>query len=167
MLCELQLREFIQICATINFPIAFEKTCWPTTRLVFLGLLLDAENQLILLPIEKIEKGRIMVNKMLNQKKTTVKELEQLCGFLNFLGRAVVPGRAFTRRLYTPTQGKTQLKPYHHLKVLQEMKLDLLVWQTFLYHPSILARPFIDLNTTLSAEDIGMFLDATKTNLWG
>ena len=32
--------------------------------------------------------------------KATVKQLQQLCGFLNFLCRAIVPGHAFTRRMY-------------------------------------------------------------------
>ena len=32
--------------------------------------------------------------------KATVKQLQQLCGFLNFPCHAIVPGRAFTRRMY-------------------------------------------------------------------
>ena len=31
------------------------------------------------------------------QRKITVLQLQKICGFLNFLGRAIIPGRAFTR----------------------------------------------------------------------
>ena len=102
MLCKMQLDSFMELCKSINFLVALEKTCWPTTQLVFLGLLIDIVNQIILLPIEKIERGKTMI-KILQErksKKVTLKELQQLCGFLNFLGKAIVPGRAFTRRLY-------------------------------------------------------------------
>ena len=85
----------------LNFPIALDKTFWATTRMVFLGLLIDMEFQLVLIPKEKLLKGQYLVELILEKKskKATVKELQQLCGFLNFLGRAIVPGRAF----YTQT----------------------------------------------------------------
>ena len=37
---------------------------------------------------------------MVDKKKATVKELQCLCGYLNFIGKAVFPGRTFTRRMY-------------------------------------------------------------------
>ena len=53
-LCNGQIQTFLQICQMINFPVALEKTFWATTQLVFLGMLLDSEKQVILIPKEKI-----------------------------------------------------------------------------------------------------------------
>ena len=130
-----QLKEFMHICEEINFPVSMTKTVWPTTTIVFLGLLLDTMNQLVMLPVEKVLKGRMLVEKLINKKKATIQEIQEICGFLNFLGRAIVPGRAFTRRLYTLVDNKQgKLKAHHHVKIKREHKLDLKMWQEFLYH---------------------------------
>ena len=75
--------------------------------MIFLGFLLDSVNQVIGIPLDKISKGLNMVKSMLalankpkGKRKVTLLQIQQLCGFLNFLCRAIVPGRAFTRRLY-------------------------------------------------------------------
>ena len=67
-LCSRQLQAFMELCKDIGFSVSLEKTCWPTTQLVFLGLLIDTVNQLILLPIEKIEAGKNMIETILNKK---------------------------------------------------------------------------------------------------
>ena len=160
MFCKNQLTEFLKICTLLNFPIALDKTFWATTRMVFLGLLIDMEFQLVLIPKEKLLKGQYLVELILERKskKATVKELQQLCGFLNFLGRAIVPGRAFTHRLNAYTKGT--LKPHHHIRITQEIRLDLEMWKSFLHHPSIFARPFLDFTKT--AVTIPMYSDASK-----
>ena len=97
--CNQQIQIFIDICSEIKFPVSLEKTFWGTTRLVFLGLLLDTVEQLVMIPIEKIKHAVDLIDKILNTKrgKVTLKQLQKICGFLNFLGRAMVPGRAFIR----------------------------------------------------------------------
>ena len=56
LLCNNQIREFLHICHLISFPVSMEKTFWGTTRLVFLGLLIDTVNQYVCVPVDKIEK---------------------------------------------------------------------------------------------------------------
>ena len=55
------------------------------------------------LPVGIIEKALDLISKVLEskKKKVTLHQLQQLCGFLNFLAKAVVPGRTFMRRLYS------------------------------------------------------------------
>ena len=48
MCCDGQLETFLKVCHEINFPVALEKTCWGDTLMVFLGLLIDSEKQLVL-----------------------------------------------------------------------------------------------------------------------
>ena len=99
--CDGQMKIFMEICESIRFPVSIEKTFWSETKMVFLGLLIDGENRMVCLPKEKIMKAIELIEEVLNCKKTTVHRIQQICGFLNFLGRGVIPGRAFTRRLYS------------------------------------------------------------------
>ena len=85
--------------------------------------------------------------------------MQQLCGFLNFLCRCIVPGCAFTRRLYS--KFSSSMKPHHHISINREMKEDLNVWKNFLQHPSVYCHPFIDYSVILQATDIDMFTDTS------
>ena len=167
-LCDHQMKVFMEVCREIEVPVKLGKTVWSTTRIIFLGLLIDSVAQLIFLPRKKVLKGRGMVDLILAKRKVTIKELQKLCGFLNFLGRAIVPGRAFMHRLYAYTRipNNSKLKPHHHVKINSEMQLDLNMWKTFLSHQSVFARPFIDLvgnNSTI----VEMYSDASKNDLLG
>ena len=94
--CDEQIRVFIKTCEEIGFPVKFEKTEWGTQVIIFLGLLINTLTQTVSVPVEKLEKAKSLISQVLNRKKITVKELQQLCGHLNFICRAIVPGRAFT-----------------------------------------------------------------------
>ena len=162
LLCNQQMQAFLDVCSRINFPVSMEKTFWAATRMIFLGFLIDTVNEMVSLPKEKIEKGLDLIQAALDRpsKKLTLKELQKICGFLNFLGRCIIPGRAFTRRLYANTTGVT--KPHHHIRISTEMRMDLQMWQKFLLHPSVFCRPFMDFSKYWSAEEIDMYSDATK-----
>ena len=127
--CDNQIQMFLDI----NFPVSMEKTVWGDTIVVFLGLLIDPKNRLVCVPMEKLHRGIKLISELLQAKKNkvTVKQIQQLCRFLNFLGRAIVPGRAFTRRLYSLTSvtksngTKLQLKAHHHIRLTKETRQDL------------------------------------------
>ena len=89
----------------------------------------------------------------------TVHQLQQLCGYLNFLCRCVPPGRVFLTRLYNLISGNVKvLKPHHHICIKQENRLDLLVWQQFLNDPEVYSRPFMDM-VEMKADSINMYSD--------
>ena len=134
LVCNNQIHTFLAVCHEIKFPVALEKTFWGTTKLVFLGFLIDAETQRVAVPKEKITQAINMVTHIINKRnrKITVLQLQRICGFLNFLSRAVIPGRAFTRRLYSLLEGfQTKLRPQHHIKLTKETIMDLDMWLTF------------------------------------
>ena len=56
-LCDLQVKTFLGVCQDISFPVSLEKTFRGTTLLVFLGLMIDTVEQLICIPLEKLEKA--------------------------------------------------------------------------------------------------------------
>ena len=162
VVCDTQVRKFLAICEKINFPVSLEKTFWSTTLLVFLGLLIDTVNQIICIPIDKLEKALDWIDYFLNKKnkKVTVLQVQKMCGTLNFISRCIIPGRAFTRRLYA--MAGENLKSYHHVRVTAENRLDLQVWRKFLTDHIAFSRPFMDLCIS-SAEDLDMYSDAAKS----
>ena len=162
LLCNLQVKQFLEICRIINFPVSMEKTLWVTNCLTFLGFLIYTLNQVVCIPDDKVSRVVSHISEIINKdsKKVTLKQLQKLCGFLNFLCRCVVPGHAFTRRLYAYTAGN--LKPHHHIRVNAEMRCDLEMWMVFLQDGSAYCRPFIDYAITIQATEIKMYSDSSK-----
>ena len=161
--CDNQVQVFLDICRDIQFPVALQKTFWSTTKLVFLRLLIDSENQIVAIPLEKIQKALQLIEEMLQKKKVTLKQLQKMCGFLNFLGRVVVLGSVFTQRLYMSTKGYENMKPHHHIKLKPEVKKDLIMWKEFLNCPEAYSRLFSDFSVGLMVDEMGMFSDASKS----
>ena len=131
--CDKLVRRFLKICDRLGVPIAKEKTEWGATKMVFLGLLLDGVNRLVTVPQEKVVKVTNWLNHMVSKRQARVKELQGLAGLLNFITRAIVPGRAFTRRMCAKFSDKLEvLKPYRHITLDREFKEDCRVWLQFL-----------------------------------
>ena len=160
-LCDQQVQKFLDICTEIKFLVSMEKTYWGTHVLTFLGLLIDTIGGFISIPADKLVRALSLIEAILTRKngKTTVKELQRLCGFLNFICRCIVPGRAFTRRLYS--KFSSAMKPHHHISINKEMREDLKVWEIFLHEPTAYCRPFIDFSKILCAEELNLFTDAS------
>lgn len=155
------LRNYRSLCKKISFPLSEEKTTLPTQIVVFLGMLLNSVTQTVSIPVEKRNKALTQIDNLLRTKVTTVKYLQQLTGLLNFICRAVVPGRAFTRRLYAKFH--SGMKSHYHVRVDKEMRCDLHVWQTFLSDQKVLCRPFVDFSSNYGETAINQqfFTDAS------
>ena len=166
-ICDGQMDVFMKVCNQINFPVSIEKTFRGTTLLVFLGLLINTVEQIVSIPVEKIEKADKLISEILRKKKMTLKQLQKVCGFLNFLGRCVVPGCAFTQQLYMLTRGQNNLKPHHHIRISSECRKDLDMWLTFIRHPSVYCHKFMDFSADLSAEEKVFYTDASKNESLG
>ena len=153
---------FVAVCSKIRMPVSDEKTFWAEEMMTFLGLLIDGHRHLVLIPIDKVAKANSMIEEMLKpgKKKVTVLRLQQICGFLNFLCRCIVPGRAFTRRIYSYIPSK--LRPHHHVRISGEMRMDFSMWRQFLAHPSVFSRPFADFGEAKNATDLNLFTDALR-----
>ena len=125
-----QLRRFIAFCEACGIPIASDKTEGPATTLTLLGIDLDVKQALAILPKDKVQKCSQLLQNVLSKKKITLHALQSLLGSLNFACRAIVPGRAFLRRLYSLCSKAR--KPFHHVTITSGARLDLNVWSTFL-----------------------------------
>ena len=76
------------------------KTEWTSESIVFLGMLLNGMQYTISIPYDKLIKALSVIRKLMDRKKAKIIEIQQITGLLNFFHRAIVPGRAFTRRMY-------------------------------------------------------------------
>ena len=125
-LCNNQMTEFLTVCGEIKLPILGRKTHWAKPLMTFLGFLIDGKNHLVLIPVDKIQKANDLIQVLRpGKRKVTIHQLQKLTGFLNFLCRCVVPGWAFTRRIYALINPK--LRPHHHVKIIGELRMDLRV----------------------------------------
>ena len=101
-----------------------------------------------------------------------------MADLLNFINRAVYPGRAFTRCMYAKFAGLSikvsnlqkhdsskalSLKQHHHVRIDGEFRRDCEVWISFLECGSTaVCRPFINLNNSLHANTLDFYTDASK-----
>ena len=171
--CNDMVSEFLALCQWLNVPVTLDKTEWASNKVVFLGILLDGNNHALALPQEKIKKALDQLGYMRDKHMVTVNKLEALAGLLNFLNKAVVPGRAFTRRMYAKFSGfkdssDRKLKKYHHVTLDKEFHLDCCIWMEFLQHPGITFRPMLDMESNhITSEDLQFFSDASKNENFG
>ena len=68
------------------------------TILSFAGIELDSLAMVAHLPADKLQKCHDLITIFLRRKKVTLKELQSLCGLLNFACSVVKLGRVFLRR---------------------------------------------------------------------
>ena len=163
--CNKLVRKFLDLCGQLGVPVALDKTEWATQRIVFLGILLDGVNFRMVIPEDKRVHAVNLIKMMLSKKKATIKEMEHLAGLLNFLNRAIYPGRAFTRRMYAKFAVQSvKLRKYHHVNLDQEFKSDCKVWEQFLdnHQDVTIARLFIDVfQPKETAVKLQMYSDAS------
>ena len=76
---------------------SLEKTEWASELTIFLGILLDGRNMVRSIPEEKRLKAISLLEEFSSKKKAKVRDLQKLCRYLNFICKAIVPGRTFVR----------------------------------------------------------------------
>lgn len=157
----LLLRKCLEIYSQIGMPVSPEKTVMATPVIKFLGLLIDAIRQIIGIPDDKVAKAQNQIEFVSSAKKVTVLDMQKLTGLLNFFGRAIVPGRTFTRQLYSTFSGGN-LKQHHHVRVTREIKLDLALCSEFLNQDVQIMRPFVDFDSKETFTICPIFSDAAK-----
>ena len=178
--CNMIIQWFLEMCQEIGVPVAMEKTEWATEIIIFLGILLDGRNMILAIPIEKRDAAIGMLRNLIQARKVMVKELQKLCGLLNFIGWAVFPGCTFMRRMYSKysevvnfggspkNTNEYKLKQHHHVRLDQEFKLDCKIWLEFLTDDdelqSVINRPMVDvLGNLATSTDIKFYSDASAS----
>ena len=72
----------------------------------------------------------------------------------------------FTRHLYAYARNDSLL-PHYHIRITNEMRLDLEMWLKFLHHPSVYSRPFADFKKEIQAHQVDMYSDVSGNSMLG
>ena len=129
--CHSSLSCFFELSNMVNLPIKQPKTVFLSTTVTIHGIEVDRVNQTLALPPDKVTSLRQKLINLVKRKKTTVKEMQSLIGSLNFVCRAIAPGRAFLRRLIDLTRGKARAN--HRIRITVEARRDMSAWLEFLH----------------------------------
>ena len=143
------MQTFIDLCTRINCPLSEEKMEWFSPIMIFLGTLLDGKRHCLCIAEEKKVKALNQIRWIRSKHTAPVKQIQCLTGILNFLNCAIVPGRVFTRCMYSKLKvidkyGR-KLKQYHHVSIGQEFKSDCEIWQLF-WNTPVWRRCSVDLS---------------------
>ena len=162
--CNQMVNTFLDICNRICLPVAEDKTEWASFHIVFLGILILGDSMMLSIPLDKRDRALATLNRLADSKKATVKQLQNLMGFLNFLSRALHPGQTFTRRIYSKftkiLEDKTgKFRQYHHVRLDKEFKFNCEVWHLFLMNTdsSVVCHPLIDNEVFETSQDLDFF----------
>lgn len=126
----LAYRQMFAVFQLLGVPLALDKCVAPCSVLTFLGLEINVIEQSVKLPKDKLDKCLGAVGRLLQQSKAKVQQVQSVCGLLQWACKAIVPGRAFLRRLYDALKHRKNKR--HRMRVTAEMKDDLRVWDCFL-----------------------------------
>lgn len=130
--CQSLLDTFIQLCNQLGVPLAGEKMEGPATIITFLGLTIDTNRMQVRVPAEKVAKALKLINNLIERKRIRLRTLQSVIGSLQFLCKAIKPGRPFLQRLIALTRGIS--KPFYSVRISPGAKLDAIMWQQFLTH---------------------------------
>ncbi|XP_063963147.1 uncharacterized protein LOC135156047 [Lytechinus pictus] len=110
-------------------------------------------------PCEKRTQLKRKIAETIRKQSLSLKEIQSLIGSLNFICRAVKPGRAFLRRLTDQT--KKISKPDSVIQLSEGTKSDLTTWLAFLddFNGVTIVRP----GRWESDFDLDLFTDASGT----
>ena len=131
--------------------------------------------RILLYQYRKTERIRAvnLLKEAISKKKVTVHFIQKLTGTLNFLNRAIVPGRAFTRGMYDRLKVKNSkgipLKQYHHVNLDSQFIADCQMWLSFLadIENDRLCRPFLDFDAQQPSRVLSLYSDASKNKIFG
>lgn len=154
--CKRAMASFEVICERFGVPIAQEKTEGPVTKLSYLGLEIDSVAREIRVPEDKIADLVKKLNWALQREKISLKGIQSIIGSLNFVCKAIAPGRAFLRRLIDLTRKVD--RPYYMIRLTRGAKSDMRVWLEFLAHFN--GQVFFRAPGWCGSDDIQFFTDA-------
>ena len=161
--CHHNLSAMRSLCQAIGAPIKEEKVEGPTTRLTFLGIVLDTVSMEASISVERKTSLLTAIHSFLTFRKCTKRQLLSLIGKLSFACKVVPAGWIFLRRLIDLSCSVTRL--HHHIRITNEARLDLQWWLNFL--PGWSGTSLIlDSEWTISSA-MHLFTDASGSKGWG
>ena len=127
--CSHNLQAMISLC-TINAPVKTSKIDGPSTRLTFLGIVINTEGMTAGISPERKADLILSIQSLRRKDKCTKYQLLSLVGKLSFACKVISAGRIFLRRLIDLSC--TVSRMHHRLRLCTDAHLDLDWWLAFL-----------------------------------
>lgn len=121
----------IRLLRSLGFAISWAKLVSPTTRVEFLGIVLDSLLMEAQAPSDKLARLRCTIDDILLRRKASKRELQSLAGLMNFTAKVIRGARTFLRRILDVINGLR--RPHFRVRLTHPMKQDLLWWRSFMH----------------------------------
>ena len=128
--CTTHLSIVLSVFTHLGIQVAQEKVEGPSTTITFLGIEIDTMAMQLRLPANKLAELRNLVRQRMLRKSCLKKDLQSLAGKLQHACKVVRPGRTFLRRVFELL--RVAVKKYHHIRLNNEFRSDLMWWDTYL-----------------------------------
>ena len=115
----------------LGFHISWKKVTSPTMFCRYLGIDIDATNQRLLLPNDKLEKLHRELHFWRNKKTATKLQMQKLCGVLNFCCKVIRGGRVF---MFHMIQLLKLFNSQRRITLPDDFFIDISWWITFAEH---------------------------------
>ena len=155
--CISDLAKFQAFADSIGLPLAPEKTVYPDTTMVYLGVQLDSIKMESSISPEKIASYILDISEILSKDYCTLRCLQGIIGKLQWCCSIITPGRCFIRRLIDATKFLTQ--PYHRVTLTPGIRKDLEMWQRFF--SCFNGKTLFMLDKNVHSDKIHFFSDAS------
>lgn len=117
--------EIIRVFRSLGFHIAWPKVTSPATKCVYLGIVLDLENQTLSLPKDRLLRLRKELNFWSGRRKATEKQLQVLIGHLCHCSRIIKGGNLYLHFLF---KALYEAKSKRRIKLSHEFHQDISWW---------------------------------------
>ena len=153
--CQSAQSTVIKFIRYLGFHISWHKVTPPSKVVQYLGIIIDSERMELRMPMDKLERLRVLLDKYSSSSFINRKELESLTGLLAHCSQCVKGGRTFCRRLYD----LYKYMVHRNLKracITSIVKEDIKWWRSF----AVSFNGISTVNNEVYPEDI--YTDAAK-----
>lgn len=126
--CWLALNELINLLTQLGFTINWDKVTPPTQQLIYLGVYIDTVSRKLSLPVNKVSELLDLVLSWQRKKRASKKDIQRICGKLNWACRVIRGGRHFLRNIINLIKRLKNDK--HRIWINREARSDLIWWST-------------------------------------
>lgn len=146
-----------KLLSDLGLPEAPDKVQAPSTRVTWLGVVIDSVSMSISVPLDKLEEIKACVCNALKMRSMTKKHLQSIIGKVIHVAKCIRPARLFVSRLLEALRGMKK----KYLKVTPEMRDDLLWFKEFSAQWNGVGL----INT--HAPDMDVYVDASGSGIGG
>jgi hypothetical protein len=149
----------------LNISLSADKLQSPTTRIEFLGLIIDSDTMQIQLPINKLTLYRTELSTWCNKRTASRTEVQSLVGKLVHASKAVHQGRAFYQHLLEALRDHDRNNKSSLIIMTQYTLNDIKWWYQFIHTWNGIALIPPSLDDYQQQEQHQLYTDACQTGM--